>query len=98
LIEFTPEAEQQLDDLRNHYLRAQRLKALRTLGVAMLEAAAEIERNPGAGLPAPRPYPRIAREGQSWVKAGHYRVAFRTTPTLAISAVFYDGANIPKRL
>jgi plasmid stabilization system protein ParE len=98
LIELTPEAERLLDGLRQHYQDAGRVEALRNLEAAMFEAAAKIERNPAAGLPAPRPYPQIARPGQGWVKAGRYWFAYRTIPKLAITAVFYEMANIPKRL
>jgi hypothetical protein len=57
-----------------------------------------IEHNPATGLPAPRPYPQLARPGQAWVKAGRYWIAYRRRPRLVIAAVFFDTANFPKRL
>jgi hypothetical protein len=65
---------------------------------AIQDASDAIERDPMAGLPAPRPYPQLARSGQAWVKAGRYWIAYRRRPRLVIAAVFYDAANIPKRL
>jgi hypothetical protein len=65
---------------------------------ALREASAAIESDPAAGLTAPRSYPKLIRPGWAWVKAGRYRFAYRQRPNLAFVAVFYETANIPKRL
>ncbi len=57
----------------------------------------KIERSPAAGLPAPRPYPEVARAGRAWIKAGRYWVSYRTTKPLVILGVFYEAADIPGR-
>ena len=66
--------------------------------IAMQEAADRIEADPAAGLPAPRPYPELARPGRAWVKAGRYWVLYRTTAPPVIIAVFFETADIPGRL
>ncbi|WP_425600675.1 type II toxin-antitoxin system RelE/ParE family toxin [Nitrospirillum viridazoti] len=75
-----------------------RYEAAWRLAEALAEASEKIARNPEAGLPSPRPYPHLARPGQAWVKAGPYWIAYRTSPHLIIAAVFYETANIPRRL
>ncbi len=67
MIRYTLEAEQQIDDLRIHYEKKERLEAARNLDRALEEAEEQIIANPGAGLPTPRPYPRLKRRS---VKAG----------------------------
>lgn len=98
MIRLTPEAEAQLDALLEHYERLGRIEATRNL-IATLEAAsARIERDPAAGLPAPRPYPSLAKPGRRWLHVRPYWVGYSTTTPPVISAVFYDAANIPGRL
>jgi hypothetical protein len=61
------------------------------------QAERKIERNPDAGLSAPRPYPQLVRHGHAWVKAGSYWIAYsRTTPPLIVG-IFHDTADIPSR-
>jgi hypothetical protein len=64
----------------------------------MQEAVGRIEENPAAGLAAPRPYPHLARPGRAWIKVGRYWVGYRTVPSPIIIAVFYETADIPRRL
>jgi hypothetical protein len=52
---------------------------------------------PGDGLPAPRPYPELARPGQAWLKAGRYWIAYGTGAPPVILAVFFETADIPGR-
>ncbi|HEX4366898.1 MAG TPA: hypothetical protein VH023_08725 [Rhodopila sp.] len=49
-------------------------------------------------MPAPRPYPALARPDREWVKAGRYWIAYRTRPRVLIIAVFFETANIPDRM
>jgi plasmid stabilization system protein ParE len=93
-----PEAERQVEELRQHYHTLERPAAIRSPFNALDEAARKIERNPAAGLVTPRPYPGIARPGRAWIKAGRYWVAFSTTRPPVIVGVFHDTADIPNRL
>jgi hypothetical protein len=52
---------------------------------------------PAAGLPAPQPYPQLARPGVAWIKAGRYWIAYTTAAAPVIVGVFYETANIPGR-
>ena len=59
-----------------------------------------ISRSPRKGLPAPRPYPELARHGFLWVKAGAYWFAYhhcvgQPGNSSEITGIFYDRANIP---
>ena len=65
---------------------------------ALAEAEAKIERAPGGGLTAPRPYPQLGRPGRAWIKAGRYWIVYTTTSPPVIAGVFYDTADIPGRL
>jgi plasmid stabilization system protein ParE len=97
LIGFSPRAARQFRELRQHYEDSERPEAIRGLIVALEEASRRIEKNPGAGLATPRPYPHLARPDRLWVKAGRYWIAYEPT-TPVIVGVFYDTANIPGRL
>jgi plasmid stabilization system protein ParE len=98
VIPFSPRALKQIAALYQHYEKIERPDAFRNLILALREASQAIERNPDAGLAAPRPYPTATRRHWGWVKAGRYWVAYRRKPGLIIAAVFYETANIPKRL
>jgi len=98
LIELTAVAERHLSDLQRHYVTKERYEALRNLRAALVAVANKIEQNPDAGLPAPAPYSHLARPGRLWVKTGRYWFTYTTTPRLAIIGIFYDTANIPRRL
>jgi plasmid stabilization system protein ParE len=98
LIVFTPRAAQQVRALRQHFEERERPEATRNLITALDSAWLTITTNPAAGLPAPRPYPQLARPGRAWVHAGRYWIAYRTRPPAAIVAVVYDAADIPRRL
>jgi plasmid stabilization system protein ParE len=95
---YSADAERQIDDLRQHYRERDRPEAVRNLISALVEAEARIERDPAAGLPAPRPYPSLARPGRAWIKVGRYYIAYSTTQPPVILAVFHETANIPGRL
>lgn len=97
MIGLTARAERQFRELREYYEDRDRPAATRGLIAALEEASRKIERNPTAGLAAPRPYPHLARPDRLWVKAGRYWVAYEPT-TPVIVGVFYETANIPGRL
>jgi len=98
LIEYTPRVTRQVDALLQHYEERQRDGAARALLAALTEAERRIERDSTGGLTAPRPYPRVARHGLGWIKAGRYWIAYSTTRPPVIVGVFYETANIPNRL
>ncbi len=98
MITYTPRASRHVAALIDDYHARERPEAIRNLIAALREASAVIEANPAAGLPAPRSYPDLIRPGWAWVKAGRYWFAYRQRPNLAFVAVFYETANIPKRL
>ena len=85
-------------ELLQHSARLARPGAGRNLIAALDQAAAQIERSPGAGLQAPRPYPFLAQLGRLWIKAGRYWIAYSITDPPVILARFHDAANIPERL
>ena len=98
MIEYTPRAIRQIGTLVQHYEDRRRPEAIRALFAALDAAEQRIESKPSAGLVAPRPYPQVAREGRAWVKAGRYWVAYSTTQPPVIVAVFFETADIPRRL
>ena len=98
MIRLSRQAERQVAALLRHYTRLGRPEAKHNLIAAIDAAAVRIERNPGAGMPAPRPYPSLARRGRVWIKAGRYWVAYSTTDPPVIMAVFYATADIPGRV
>jgi len=97
LISYTARAARQVAELQEHYEREQRPEASRNLDAALNDAERRIEGDPTAGLPAPRPYPVLARPGQAWIKAGPYWIRYNTRMPLVITGVFYERADIPSR-
>ena len=95
---YTARAAAQVEALRRHYRTLGRTEAVRNLDAALAEAEARIERDPNAGLPAPRPYPGLIRAGRAWTKAGRYWIAYSIVQPPAIVAVIYETANIPGRI
>jgi len=98
VINFTPRAARQVQDLRRHYELRNRPEAIRNLISALDSAWQTITTTPTAGLPTPRPYPNLAPPGRFWLKSGRYWVAYAVRPRPVIVAVFYDMADIPNRL
>ena len=98
MIVLTPRAARQVRVLRQHYEDRRRPEATRNLVAAIESAWHQITADPAAGLPAPRPYPQIARPGRAWVHAGRYWIAYVTRPSPAITLVVYDAADIPRRV
>lgn len=97
MIRLSGDAERQITDLLRHYARLGRPEAGRNLIAAIDQAVVRIERDPGAGLPAPHPYPDLARPGRAWTKTGRYWIAYSTTQPPAIVGVFYETADLPGR-
>lgn len=97
MTRLSPEAEAQLDALLAHYERIGRPEAIYNLIGAVEEAFERIKNEPAAGLDAPRPYPALARFGFRWIKAGSYWFAYTDTEAV-VTAIFYETANIPKRM
>jgi plasmid stabilization system protein ParE len=98
LIALTPEATRHVRALYAYYEEHDRPEAARALRNAVTAAWEKIATSPGAGLPAPRPYPQLAQPGRAWLKSGRYWIGYRTQPTTAIVAVFFETANIPGRV
>jgi len=98
LIAFAARAARQFRELREHYEDLGRAEAIRGLIAAMEDASRRIEENLIAGLTAPRPYPYLARPGRLWIKAGRYWVSYSTTQPPLIVGVFFETANIPRRM
>ena len=95
---YSPDAEAQIDALFQHYENHERTEAARNLARFLEEAERQITDRPEAGLRAPRPYSDLARAGRRWIKAGRYWIAYTETVPAVILGVFYDAANIPRRL
>lgn len=98
MIELTPRARRLLQELQSFYEDHDRLEALRNLANAVERAVARIERDPAAGMAAPRPYPALAKPGQAWIKEGSYWFAYSTGRPPAVVLVFHDTADIPRRV
>jgi plasmid stabilization system protein ParE len=97
LIEYSGKALALIDELSAFYLRKGRPDAVLSLEAALIEAETRIEGRPGAGFPAPRPYPELAAEGELWILIRRYWIAYTTTEQPVILAVFHDSADIPGR-
>jgi plasmid stabilization system protein ParE len=98
LIEYSQRAQRQLFELLLHYEKLDRTEAVRNLIAAMAQVEASIERKPDAGLPAPRPYPSLARLGYAWTKSGSYWVAYSRSAPSVIVGVFHESADIANRV
>jgi plasmid stabilization system protein ParE len=98
LIAYSPNAVEHIRALRRHYESLGRDAAIRALDRALADAETRIERTPGEGLSAPRPYRRLARPGWAWIKSGRYWIGYTIGDTPIIAAVFFETANIPGRM
>ncbi len=94
-MKLSDSARTQIDDLRRHYRRRQRPEALHNLAAA-LRAAPGLIAN-GKSRAAPRPYPDLEAEGEAWVHASPYWIAYSLTQPPVILAVFFDQADLPGR-
>ena len=98
MIALSPEAEAQLDALIAHYEALGRIEASINLLSALERAKARISETPEAALPAPRPYPSLAKAGRRWIIEGTYWISYSLTTPPVISGVFYAMADIPNRI
>lgn len=98
MIELSARATVDVARLEEYYDQLDRPEAIRNLAYALAEASDKIESNPDAGLTAPRPYPGVAKPGRLWLHVRRYWIAYSTTIPPVILAVFFDTANIPKRV
>jgi plasmid stabilization system protein ParE len=98
MIALSPEAEAQFDALIAHYEALGRIEASINLLNALERAKARISETPEAGLPAPRPYPSLAKAGRRRIFEGTYWISYSLTTPPVICGVFYAMADIPNRL
>jgi hypothetical protein len=81
-----------------HYEALGRLEASINLLNALERARMRIAERPEAGLPAPRPYPGLAKAGRRWIIEGSYWISYSLATPPIISGVFYAMSDIPNRL
>ena len=95
---YTLEAEAQVDALRRHYGERGRIEATQNFDAALNRAEQRIDDASAAGLPAPRPYPTLAKPGRLWIKQGRYWIAYTAAIPPVIVGVFFDTADLPGRV
>ena len=98
MIALSPKAQADVRGLARAYADRGRGNAVRNLAVVVARAGERIERDPGAGLAAPRPYPHLVQAGRRWLKEGAYWIAYATTEPPVIAGVFHERADIPGRV
>jgi plasmid stabilization system protein ParE len=99
MVEFGASAQRHVYLLRNHYEQNGRISAALNLERSLDRAVRRIAMDPGAGLPAPRPYPTLTVKGRLWIKEGRYWFRYRPAPPPpVIMGVFFETADIPRRL
>ena len=99
MARLTLEAERQVNELAEHYLRKDRIEAVLRLSDAV-EAAIQAVDNPSASwLSFPRPYPELAVEGFRWIKQHRYWFAYTADAgETLIHHVIYDRSDIVNRV
>ena len=99
MIRLSVAARAQVSRLASYYDALDRPEAVRNLRTIIAKAGERIEARRGLFLPAPRPYPGLARAGWLWLKEGPYWIAFASDVRGAIiQVVFHEAADIPNRL
>jgi len=93
---LTRRAIHQSEALLEHYRRLERAEAIKNLAAAIRAAQALIPIL-RQHLPAPTPYPQVARPGTGWIRQGRYWFAYGTRRPRVIRGIYYDAANIPGR-
>ncbi len=95
----TRSASRQLEALLDHFIEKERLDAADKLERAVATATAHIEADPQSGLPAPRPYPALARLGFHWIKVHRYWFGWSITKGYPVlTNVHFDTASIEGRV
>ena len=98
MITLSRGATRDVAALARDFRRKNRPEATSNLLAALSQAMKQIADDPNGGLGAPRPYPALAQPGRAWTKAGRYWFAYSLDTPPVITAVFYDAADIPRRL
>ena len=93
-----PRRGKQIAALRDHYERLDRVSAVVRLQASLAAAEERIANRPSTGLPAPRPYPELARSGRAWIKVGRYWITYSLKNPPVILGIFYEEADIPGRI
>lgn len=97
MIALSRAAERDIDALLERYFKCERPLAAKGLLGSINQSAGRIESSPDSGLPAPRPYPALARPDRRWLKQGAYWIAYTTDHPPIIDAIFHERADIPGR-
>lgn len=99
MIRLSQKAREQIAGLAEYYDALDRAGAARNLRAAIAKAGYWIEAQQGLFFPAPRPYPGLTRAGWAWQKEGPYWIAHTMEAEgPVIQVVFYETADIPRRL
>jgi plasmid stabilization system protein ParE len=98
VVEIGSEAARHVRELLDHYEAKGRSEACINLATALAQAIERIELAPEKGIAAPRPYPGLSEKGRRWIKEGRYWFRYSLTAPPVIIAVFYDQANLPRRV
>lgn len=88
----------EVDALLDYYERLNRLEAAENLLATLERASFRISQNPEIGLPAPRPYARLAKLGLRRVKQAAYWIAYMVEPSQIIIGVYHEAADILNRM
>nr|WP_294527759.1 hypothetical protein [uncultured Rhodopila sp.] len=98
MIPISRRAGAQIRGLIAYFEELGRMQAAANLLAALERASTRILRLPDAGLPAPRPYPDLARLGFRWIKKGPYWIAYMAEGAPTIVGVYHEAADIPNRV
>ncbi len=98
LIDDTPTARRHVNELISNDRAKRRPEAIRNLQAALATVEATLE----AGIPRarvfPATYPRLARPGRAWIKEAIYWIADNQTDPPVIVAVFWESADLARRV
>lgn len=97
---LTAEADEQVAELAEHFLRKDRTEAVHRLTEAVGAALTRVDDANTRWRTAPTPYAALADEGFRWFRQHRYWIAYsmEADGQGAIHHVIYDTANIPARL
>ena len=93
------EAEAQLDALRHDFADKKRPEAIDRLADAVQAALVEVDRGGPTHRRYPATYLEVAGLGMQWVSVHRYWFGYVSTPSgKVIANIFFDAADIPRRL